>query len=104
MPQELNSEDGKSVPGHVASTDPVRRLTWMPVHGHPMAIRAALLDARQAMVNHAQTLEQLADRGGLSLDEAAAVASRRRWRSMTTDEAMAELKAVADRCRWNPDT
>ena len=71
---------------------PVRPLAWMPVLGHPLAIPAALLDARQAMENHGQTLERLAERGGLSLAEAAAVAERRRWRNMTADEALAALK------------
>lgn len=67
-------------------------LAWMPVLGRPLAIPAALLDARQAMENHGQTLERLAERGGLSLDEAAAVVERRRWRKTTADEALAALK------------
>jgi hypothetical protein len=57
-----------------------------------MAIPARLLSAPQAMDNHGQTLERLAERGGLSLDEAAALAEGRRWRSMTADEALAALK------------
>lgn len=76
---------------------PVKPLAWMPVLGHPLAIPAALLDARQAMENHGQTLDRLAERGGLSLSEAAAIAERRRWRSMTDSEALAALKAVGQR-------
>lgn len=76
---------------------PVRPLAWMPVLGYPLAIPIALLDERQAMENHGQTLERLAERGGLGLAEAAAVAERRRWRNMTADEALAALKAVAMR-------
>ena len=34
---------------------------------------------QQAMENHGQTLERLAERGGLSFDEAAAVLENRRW-------------------------
>jgi hypothetical protein len=34
----------------------------------------------------------MAERGGLSLAEAAAVAERRRWRKMTAEEALAALK------------
>jgi hypothetical protein len=75
----------------------VRPLAWMPVLGYPLAIPIALLDARQAMENHGQTLERLAERGGLGLAEAAAVAERRRWRNMTAEEALAALKNVAMR-------
>jgi len=75
----------------------VRPLAWMPVLGYPLAIPITLLDERQAMENHGQTLERLAERGGLGLAEAAAVAERRRWRNMTADEALAALKDVAMR-------
>lgn len=87
----MNTEDSR--PAVVGQVEPsVRPRAWMPVLGHPLAIPAALLDARQAMENHGQTLERLAERGGLSLDEAAAVAERRRWRKMTADESLAALK------------
>lgn len=73
----------------------VRPLAWMPVLGLPLAIRAEILDRQQAEKNHAQTLERIAERGGLSLDEAAALAERRRWRAMTIDEALRSLKKAA---------
>jgi hypothetical protein len=76
---------------------PVKPIAWMPVLGHPLAIPVALLDARQAMQNHGQTLERLAERGGLSLSEAAAVAWRRRWHNMTDSEALAALKEAGQR-------
>ena len=76
---------------------PVRRLVWMPVLGHPLAIRAELLSEQQAMANHGQTLVRLAERGGLSLAEAAAIALHRKWLPMTADEAMAALKDAATR-------
>lgn len=75
----------------------VRKLVWMPILRHPLAVRAALLDARQAMTNHGQTLERLAERGGLSLEEAAALALRRRSEPMKTDDALAALKEAAER-------
>lgn len=71
--------------------------SWMPVLGYPLAIPFALLDARQAEVNHGQPLARLAERGGLGLAEAAALAERRPWRHMTTDEALAALRDVAMR-------
>ena len=80
----------------------VRPLAWMPVLGHPLAIRAELLDAQQAMTNHGQTLERLAERGGLSLDEAAAIVERRRWCKLTADEAMDALKRAAERHHRRP--
>ena len=80
----------------------VRPLEWMPVLGHPLAIRAELLDADQAMTNHGQTLERLAERGGLSLSEAAAIVDRRRWRELTADDAMAALKRAAERHHRRP--
>lgn len=86
----MNSTEQPAVVAPVEAS--VRPLAWMPVLGHPLAIPAALLDARQAMENHGQTLERLAERGGLSLDEAAAVAERRRWQKMTAEEALAALK------------
>ena len=80
----------------------VRPLAWMPVLGHPLAIRADILDAQQAMTNHGQTLERLAERGGLSLDEAAAIAERRRWCELTAGEAMDALKRAAERHHRRP--
>lgn len=75
----------------------VRPLEWMPILGFPIAVRAALLNERQAMVNHGQTLARLAERGGLSLEEAAALALRRKWALMPTDDALAALKGAAER-------
>jgi lambda repressor-like predicted transcriptional regulator len=75
----------------------VRPLVWMPVLGHPLAIRAVLLDRRQALANHGQSLERLAERGGLSLDEAAAIALRRKWAPMKAEDALAALKGCAER-------
>ena len=50
---------------------------------------------RQAMANHGgQTLERLAERGGLSACEAIAVLEHRRWHSMPTPEARAALLAA----------
>jgi hypothetical protein len=53
--------------------------------------------ARQAWENHTQTLERLAQRGGLSRCEAVAVLENRPWRKMDQVEAerrLAELIAA----------
>jgi hypothetical protein len=44
--------------------------------------------AKQAEQNHGQTLERLAERGGLDLSELAAVLEDRRWQSMGAWPAM----------------
>jgi len=48
--------------------------------------------AKQAMRNHDQTLEQLAERGGLCASEMCAVLEDRPWRKMTTSVAIARLE------------
>lgn len=48
----------------------------------------------QALRNHGgQSLDTLANRGGLGPDEAIAVLEGRRWRKMDEDEARAQLRA-----------
>lgn len=60
---------------------------WMPLLGTALAIRMDVLDAEAADKNHGQTLERLAERGGLSITEVAAVIQRRYWRQMRDHEA-----------------
>lgn len=71
---------------------------WMPLlgPGRGMAVRMDLLDARQAQVNHGQTLERLAERGGLSPCEAVALAERRRWHRMSAEQAFDQLTFLAN--------
>ena len=45
----------------------------------------------QAQNNHSQSLNRLAERGGLGADEALAVLGDRRWRSMSVAQAHADL-------------
>lgn len=51
---------------------------------------------RQALSNHGQTLERLAERGGLGPSEALAVIEGRRWRKMEVTEARAKLRALVE--------
>lgn len=65
-----------------------RSLPWSLFEGHE----------RQAQRNHGQTLERLAERGGLCPKEAIAVLTDRHWREtihMPLGDAIAELKAMA---------
>lgn len=59
--------------------------------GTSLAVRMDLLDDAQARLNHGQSLERLADRGGLCADEALAIADRRRWLKVDDIEALREL-------------
>lgn len=55
--------------------------TYMPLLGTAFGLRMDVLCEKQAQANHGQTLARLAERGGLSVQEAAAVISRRDWRA-----------------------
>lgn len=52
--------------------------------------------APQAQDNHDQTLERLAERGGLSACEALAVLDGREWRPIASDAAAGELRRRVD--------
>ncbi len=67
--------------------------TWMPLQHTGLAIRMDLLNEEQAQRNHGQSLRRLAERGGLSPTEAAAVIDRRAWKAISVPEAMAALQA-----------
>lgn len=50
-------------------------------------LEAVEAHARQADINHGQSVKRLADRGGLSWSELAAVLEDRKWRKMDLDDA-----------------
>lgn len=80
-------------------SDSVRR---MPV-GAPMSVPWSLLAPHEAQAqrNHGgQSLERLAERGGLSLCEMCAVIEDRRWRHMEHEDALARIhRAIEDHAR-----
>lgn len=55
-------------------------MTYMPLLGCGLAIRMDILNEAQAQKNHGQSLQRLAERGGLSPDEALAIVQRRAWK------------------------
>lgn len=55
---------------------------------------------RQAQSNHSQSLERLAERGGLSPCEALAVIEDRQWRKM--DQVVANTLLLAKIIDWMP--
>jgi hypothetical protein len=57
---------------------------------------------RQADRNHRQTLERLAQRGGLSWCEACAVMEDRPWRKMPTDEAEKRVRELCEKSQESP--
>lgn len=56
----------------------------------------------QCLTNHEQTVQRLAERGGLSPSELVAILEDRPWRRMTDEEAAGRLRALA--CEVTPDT
>jgi hypothetical protein len=60
-------------------------------------------DRQRADINHGQTLERLAQRGGMSWCEMAAILSDRPWHRMTEAAAIAEIEAEGDRRREPAD-
>lgn len=55
-------------------------------------IRWDSLNEEQAYKNHAQTLKQLAESGGLSPSEAVAIIEGRPWHGMEQSEALGKLR------------
>lgn len=64
----------------------------------PLSVPWRLLQPheRQALINHDQTLERLAQRGGLSLDEIVAVIRHRRHQRMDEDKAREAVLGYID--------
>lgn len=58
----------------------------------PKFVDWSVLSIEQAQINHGQTLERLAERGGLAPDEIVANIERRRWRPMDIDAALSAIK------------
>lgn len=55
---------------------------------------------QQAKDNHSQTLQRLAERGGLGLDEMLAVVTGRRWRDVEKDPAVFGPKLISLLADW----
>lgn len=70
---------------------------WFPIMGAP-AIPWSMIEPceKQAQLNHDQSLERLAERGGLAPCEALAVLDGRKWKQMPGGEAKAELQRRVD--------
>ncbi len=68
--------------------------THMPVMGYPLVIPMAALDEHQAHLNHGQTLDTLARRGGISLSEAVALIERKPFHPMSDAYAMSCLRGL----------
>jgi hypothetical protein len=71
-------------------------MNYMPILHTSLAIRMSALSNEQAVKNHSQTLNRLAERGGVSPDEAVALMEERRWESMSRAEALKRLAGIDD--------
>ena len=69
-------------------------VAWFPLLGTGLAIRRSLLDERTAKRNHMQSLDRLAERGGLSPDEAIAVVNKSEWKRKETVAALRDLSVA----------
>ena len=89
-------------------TDGVRLARWtpppapvtpeyMPILGTVLLLPMRLLTEEAAQRNHGQSLARLAERGGLSLSEAASVASGMYWQPMDDARAHELLRRAATR-------
>lgn len=70
-------------------------MKYMPLMKTGLAIRFDLLSEKQAKINHGQTLDRLAERGGLSLCEAVALVEERQWRRMDMMDALKRLRELS---------
>lgn len=70
--------------------------SWMPLLTTGLAIRMDLLHENQAMTNYGQTLQRLAERGGISPSEALAIAEKRVWQYRGVIESLKALRALSE--------
>lgn len=56
----------------------------------------SMLNEEWAQKNHSQSLQRLAERGGLGADEALAIMDKRPWRSIRSDLALEMLACRLD--------
>jgi len=68
----------------------------MPLAGTGLAIRMDLLNEEYAQSNHGQSLDKLANRGGLDLQEALAIIEHRKWMPQETKETLQVLLKIKD--------
>lgn len=66
---------------------------WMPLQGHHLAIPFYVLNEQRAQTNHGQSLERLADRGGLGPFEALAIMEDRKLTFMKDELAIKAILA-----------
>lgn len=72
-------------------------MSWMPLMGTGIAIRMVFLSAEQAQKNHGQSLQLLAQRGGLAPSEALALMECRAWQPSKEKEALRGIVSAIDR-------
>ena len=72
---------------------------YMPILGGVIFIRMNLLNEDWAERNHGQSLDRLAERGGLSMAEAAAIIQKRQW---SLSETLIESLQIIARASGRP--
>lgn len=80
-------------------------MKWFPILGGYGVIPFEVIEPHreQAMKNHGQTLERLAERGGLDYDEMLSVLEDRNWSSSQCKDHYADIKVVEIVRKWNEE-
>lgn len=88
---EKQKQNARRFPVLTCHADRARRPEW------PQSVPWSFLAPHEehAKRNHDQSLERLADRGGLDLSEMAAIVEERKWRKMTDAEIDAFLTTIS---------
>lgn len=77
-------------------------MQWFPILGRKDVVPFAVIEPHreQAMKNHGQTLERLAERGGLDYDEMLSVLEDRHWSSSQYKDNYADTKVAEIVEKW----
>ena len=88
----MRASEGRCLVSEQRKGFPILR-PWNHRGALPNFVDWAALNREQANINHGQTLERLAERGGLSPDEIVANIERRKWKPMKIEDALAAISA-----------
>jgi hypothetical protein len=73
------------------------RINWKAIKSYSIPWGMIVSHEKQAQLNHCgQTLQVLANRGGLSACEAIAILEDRSWKKMNEEESYKKLKKMAE--------
>ena len=89
--------DATAVERERCATQPRKGFPILGGQGAKVDFQLVADHGKQAQANHYQTVERLAERGGLSWCELHAVLSNRKWQKMDENDAIVECRAIEAR-------